>query len=287
MQVDVMNRAMSADQLPSARQIRKAATRTEDLFSMFDAIVYGKGAAVIAMFERYVGEDVFREGMRRYVAEHAHGTTTSADFLSAIATAAGSTVFTPAFETFLEQPGLPSVALELSCDGAPKLSLEQSRYVPAGAEVEGAPRWQIPICVRYDAGGDAASEKCALMRERELTIELDKDACPRWVFANAGGRGYYRSEYRGELLAGLFGATAHLTTAERVNLLHDLGAALGAGRIPIGEVLGLLPKLMADDSWFVLKGAVEITAGARALVPVSLSPNYGRFLVEVLPTGRS
>ena len=34
---------------------------------MFDVLTYEKGAAVVRMLEQYLGEDRFREGIRRYL----------------------------------------------------------------------------------------------------------------------------------------------------------------------------------------------------------------------------
>ena len=52
--------------------------------SAFDSITYSKGAAVIRMLESYLGEDAFRDGVRRYIHDHAYGNTTTDDLWAAM-----------------------------------------------------------------------------------------------------------------------------------------------------------------------------------------------------------
>ncbi|CAD0312567.1 aminopeptidase N [Xanthomonas hortorum ATCC 19865] len=77
--------AMDNDSLVSARKIRQPITGNGDIETAFDGITYQKGAAVLAMFEAFVGEDVFREGMRAYIAKHKFGSATADDLVDAIA----------------------------------------------------------------------------------------------------------------------------------------------------------------------------------------------------------
>ena len=97
--------AMRTDSLVSARQIRQPITSKDDIKNAFDGITYQKGAAVITMFERFVGAEIFRKGIQRYMREHADGTATARDFLGAISAEAGRDI-APAFSTFLDQPGV-------------------------------------------------------------------------------------------------------------------------------------------------------------------------------------
>jgi len=58
----------------------------------FDSITYVKGEAVVRMFESWLGEDVFRKGVQRYLGRHAWGNATAADFLAALSAKAGRDV---------------------------------------------------------------------------------------------------------------------------------------------------------------------------------------------------
>ena len=98
----------------------------DDIRNAFDSITYQKGSAVLAMFERWIGEDTFRDGIRAYLGAHRFGTARSEDLLAALAQASGRDVATPFF-SFLEQPGVPLVSANLSCG-------EGGRFVDATVE---------------------------------------------------------------------------------------------------------------------------------------------------------
>ncbi|MGH9809618.1 MAG: M1 family metallopeptidase, partial [Terriglobia bacterium] len=54
--------AMHNDSLVSARSIRQPITGNGDIQTAFDGITYEKGAAVIGMFENFVGTDAYQKG---------------------------------------------------------------------------------------------------------------------------------------------------------------------------------------------------------------------------------
>ena len=43
--------------------------------AMFDVLTYEKGASVLRMLEQYLGAERFRDGVRRYLADHLYGNT--------------------------------------------------------------------------------------------------------------------------------------------------------------------------------------------------------------------
>ncbi len=76
---------MDQDSLTTARRIRQPIAGNDDIANAFDGITYQKGAAVIGMFEGWVGEEGFREGIRQYLKAHAWGNATADDFVASIA----------------------------------------------------------------------------------------------------------------------------------------------------------------------------------------------------------
>ena len=256
------NGAMRADSLVTARAIRQPITSNDDIKNAFDGITYQKGAATIAMFERWVGPDVFQKGVRRYMREHAHRTAKAADFLGAVSAEAGRDVATP-FQTFLTRPGVPVLATEVHCDGkGPRLSLRQSRYVPLGAD---APKtatdpWQIPVCARA-SDGKKESASCTLLAGAEGEVALP--TCPRWVLPNDGGSGYFRTAPAAKDLKALLGGFSKLTPAEKIVTTNDVSAAVRAGSLEMGAVLELVPTLARDENVHVRDLAVQIAGGLR------------------------
>ncbi len=121
--------AMAADSLVAARQIRQPITSQNDIADAFDDITYSKGEAVIRMFESWMGEAEFQKGIHSYLTRYSYKNARVNDFLDAVG-GSDRPHFGQAFSTFLDQPGIPEIAAEVECGGAPKVRLSQSRHLP-------------------------------------------------------------------------------------------------------------------------------------------------------------
>ncbi|MEY2933890.1 MAG: hypothetical protein RL033_4639, partial [Pseudomonadota bacterium] len=190
-----LQRAFDMDAKQSARQVRQPIESDHDIRNAFDAITYTKGGALLEMFERYLGADAFRAGLRLYLERHRFGTGTSGELLAALEESSGKPV-AAAFSSFLDQPGVPTVSATLQCEsgGQPRMRLRQSRFAPLGSGIAAAGLWQVPVCVRFagPAPGKPALEQCVLLDSSEATFTLSQRECPSWLFPNARASGYYR-----------------------------------------------------------------------------------------------
>ncbi len=72
--LEATQHAMREDALVSARRMREPIVTPHDIMNAFDEITYSKGAAVIAMFEHYVGKERFRAALAHYLRKHSYGT---------------------------------------------------------------------------------------------------------------------------------------------------------------------------------------------------------------------
>ena len=270
--------AMTADSLVTARQIHQPILSMDDVANAFDGITYEKGAAVIRMFEAWVGERQFRGGVTAYLKGHAFGNATSEDFLASIATA-GKPQVAAAFRTFLDQPGIPEVSVELKCSGSPRVALTQKRYLPLGSTGAQGARWQVPVCVRYQGGADNSTE-CFLLDKLSAEFPLkNASSCPAAIFANASGVGYYVTAYRGGLLEKLLAKGSDwLSATERLTLLHDLKALANSGDATESAALDAARVFAQSSEWPLGVEAREIVGAARDMVPTALRPNYAAFV---------
>ena len=247
-QLGGVQRAMGDDRLASARAIRQPIATNDDIENGFDGITYQKGAGVIRMFERWVGEEPFRRGVQTYLNAHALGNATSDEFLGAISLAAGKDVGVP-FHTFLDKPGVPFVEVTALCDGTPRLHVKQSRYVVLGSTVDPNATWQIPFCARYGAKGGPARETCTLVTAAEADVPLEGGACPEWVMPNARAAGYYRFSLAPADLAKLRkNGLKELDVGERISFGNSLRAAYARGTLAFGDVMDAAAPLAADPT---------------------------------------
>ncbi|MFN7132438.1 MAG: M1 family metallopeptidase, partial [Myxococcales bacterium] len=159
--------AMALDSLASARRLRQPIASSHDIRNAFDRLTYSKGAGVLAMFERWLGPEAFRAGMRLYMQRHAFGNATSADLFAALSEAAGRDA-RGAFHSFTAQPGVPLLDVEVRCaEGGTALDVTQSRYLPLGSRASREGQWIVPFCVRYAVSGEAREQCLLLEKERE------------------------------------------------------------------------------------------------------------------------
>jgi alanyl aminopeptidase len=272
--------AEAEDSLVSARKIRQEIKTKDDISNAFDAITYQKGAAVIGMFENWVGPQEFRKGVHSYLMKYAFRNATAPEFLDAVSSATKKDITQP-FSTFLNQAGVPLVSVSLDCrQNAPTLHVEQQRFLPLGSKGSTDQVWQVPVCVRYGSGNTGQSA-CKLVSQPKVDWALKTKSCPAWVQANDNAVGYYRVDYEKRLLADLTNGDVdrRLPAAERVDFIGNARALAGAGKLAAGDSLGLVEVFHSDPERYVVEGALALALQPRLhLVPEDLKPNYQRFL---------
>ena len=275
------SRSLDGDTLSTARAVRQPIESENDIANAFDNITYGKGSAVLAMFEAYLGPEVFQKGVRAYLAKHSFGNATAADFFAAISAAAGADV-APMMSSFLDQAGEPVVTTQLSCEGgASRLAIEQRRNLLPGQK--GDERlWQIPVCVRYGTAAQKGDGRaCTLVSERTASLELP-GACPAWVLPNAGALGYYRSILAGDGLAKVIAHKKSMTLSETVGLTGDLSALVKNGSLPAGDVLAVLPALgVAGENHLATESSGLLRQIRRTFLPPELMPALAHYVESV------
>ena len=271
--------AISVDRLASTRQIRQPVATRDDLANAFDSITYEKGAAVLAMFERRLGEERFRNGVRRYLYEHANGSAQAEDFFGALAAEAGndSASVVPGLKSFIEQPGAPRLDVALDCGGdgsaSPRLIVSQIRFLPAGRLTDAmrAQRWTFPACFQYGRGGDFG-ETCTMISEQRSVVTLPSgERCPQWILPNRGGDGYFVPVLSAELAMQLM--RTPLLAEEAVPALGDAATLVRSGDWPIDTALEFAARFANHRQAPVATAAANL---AMAVHPTLLADTGGR-----------
>lgn len=274
--VDSKLYAEDRDSLASAREICRTIKTNDDIYSAFDSITYNKGAAVIGMFENWIGPETFRQRVRSYLTRYAHKNATTADFLASLGTVARKDVV-QAFSTFLNQPGVPMVSLALDCAQKTRtLHVEQERFLSLGSKGPTKQIWNVPLCVRY--GGPP---ECTLMTGTTMDWPLKgAQSCPTWLEGNADAKGYYLVNYKGPLLSSLTGSASRLGAAERFDLIGGVQMLAAGGKLPASDALSLVQIFHDDPECLIVQRALDVALSIREdLVPPSLVANYRRFIL--------
>jgi len=240
---------LDLDARRTTRTIRANADTPSEINEMFDGISYGKAGAVLLMVENYVGEETFRQGVHKYLAAHMYGNATAEDFWST-QTEVSKKPIDKIMDSFVAQPGEP--LLTFGAEKAGSVSATHQRFFlsPKGHS-DKAEEWTVPVC--FKASGRM---QCDLLwgTSKELTVP----SAP-FLFANAEGKGYYRSAYTDDAYAQLvIHVETDLRPAERISLLGDEWALVQAGKAPIGSYLDLVAAVSKDSS----AGVIGSVAGS-------------------------
>jgi aminopeptidase N/puromycin-sensitive aminopeptidase len=229
---------LDIDAQPTTRAIRAQANTPDEIDQMFDGIAYGKASDVLLMVENYLGEETFREGVQAYLKAHEYGNATAEDFWNA-QTAVSHKPVDKIMEAFVAQPGEPIFNFGTPADG--NVSVKQKRFfLSPSITPDPAQKWALPVCFK------TAAQDCEL-----VTPETSNVAVPsaRLFFANAGGKGYYRSAYAPAQYAALVAQAASLLTPpEQISLLGDEWAQVYANKATVGDYLNLVAALKSDPS---------------------------------------
>jgi len=201
--------ALDVDALASTRPIEYPVVTPADAEGMFDLLTYEKGAAVVRMLEQYLGEEVFRDGVRRYLAAHLYGNTVNEDLWNALEEASGEPV-RDLMHGWIFTGGHP--LLKGSVAGR-ELTLTQQPFRYDAAD-DGT-RWTIPVQVRTTSG----RQRVLLPPGDEVVVQLDGDL----LTLNADASGFHRSDPPADCDPVL------LSAAERAAVVDDTWALVLAG----------------------------------------------------------
>jgi aminopeptidase N len=226
--------AMESDARSTTHPIQQTIATEAEASSAFDDITYRKGMSFIRMLESFLGENVFRDGIRTYMAAHKFSNSTTADLWNSLSEASGKPVGEIA-AGWTQQPGFPVV--KIGRDPSGKITLTQERFTvhfPKAPPLE----WKIPLT--YSVAGEAVPASLLMTSK---TVSLPNIPAGRAIKLNVGGAGNYRVEYDEASWKLLLAELPNLSSADRVNLLVDAWALVQANRAPLSLYLDLVEKL--------------------------------------------
>lgn len=273
--VSTAHGAMVGDARPSSVAIRQPVIETAELLNNLGAVYY-KGEAVLGMFEQYIGEEKFRQGINEYLQANAWRNAVANDLWHALEQSSGVGV-SPAMATFIEQPGVPLVMVSQKEDGT--VVLRQKRFANYDVMLKSEQPWQIPVNIKYGTG---SSEKTAsvLFTSEEQELELPADGRITWVLPNLNAGGYYRWAAPEDMMLALAkNAPTYLTPQERVNFINNLTALLDAGIVDGGGYLDLLGYFGTDEHPQVLSALLRaIDKVKNAFIMEEYKPQFAVYV---------
>jgi aminopeptidase N/puromycin-sensitive aminopeptidase len=242
------DQTLGLDAAPTTRAIRAKAETRDEIEEMFDGISYGKASDVLLTVENYLGPETFRKGVHAYLSAHLYSNATAEDFWNA-QTATSHKPVDKIMESFVAQPGEPILTFGELAGG--KVSVIQKRFfLSPSIEPDPSQKWTIPVC--FKSGTD--TQRCEVLKPVDSTLKTPTSGL---FFANAGGKGYYRTAYPPSVYATLVAnIETGLAPTERISLIGDEWAQVRSNKAPVGSYLDLATALKSDPNAEVLSNAI-------------------------------
>jgi aminopeptidase N len=195
--------AYGIDETQGTTPIFQNIANLRDAKSAYGAIVYQKAPAVLKQLNFFLGEEIFRNGLRLYLRDHAYANAQWSDLVDAFEKASIQLGQKRDVQTWAKawilQRGMPQVTVRYECanNHITTLTLHQQDVLPDRL------LWPLSneLLLGYpdfpDKSASSATEKLQNIQVRWTTAtynvaEAAGRPCPNFVFANAGDFAYGR-----------------------------------------------------------------------------------------------
>lgn len=256
---DNLQSALSLDSLRSSHPIEVPVKRADEINQIFDAISYSKGSCVLRMISKYLGEETFMEGIRRYLKKHAYGNTQTGDLWAALSDASGKDV-EKVMDIWTKNVGYPVVTVTEDAKNS-SVHLKQNRFLRTADVKPEEDKTLFPVFLGLRTKDGIDEELVLNGREKSFPIK-DLD----FFKLNADHSGIYRTSYSAERLQKL-GESAKerlLSVEDRAGMIADAGALAASGYQKTSGVLSLLQGFDTEPEFVVWGELTARIASVRA-----------------------
>lgn len=243
---DNLSSALSLDSLRSSHPIEVPVKRADEVNQIFDAISYSKGSCVLRMISKYIGEETFMEGIRRYIKKHAYGNTQTGDLWNALSDASGKDV-EKTMEIWTKNVGYPVITVTED-EKNNTIHVKQNRFLRTADVKPEEDKTLYPVFLALRTK-DGVNEDLALTgREHSFKVpDLD------FFKINADHSGIYRTFYTSSRLKKLGEAArdGRLSVEDRAGMIADAGALSASGHQKSSGTLSLLKSFSSEKEYVV------------------------------------
>ena len=245
--IDTLQGALGLDALRSSHPVEVPVHRAEDINQIFDNISYSKGSAVLRMISKYLGEETFIDGVRRYIKKHAWGNTETGDLWEALSDASGKDV-QHVMDIWTKKVGYPVITVtENEKDSS--ITVKQNRFLRTGDVKPEEDEVLYPVMLSLKTK-DGINEEI-MLTEREQTFKIPESL--DFFKLNADHSALFRTNYTPERLTKLGEAAraGKLTVEDRAGIIADAGVLAASGYGRTSGVLGLLQSFNTETQFVV------------------------------------
>ena len=227
--------SLRRDAIDGVQSVYVPVHHPDEIGTIFDgAIVYAKGARLMNMLRKYVGNDAFRKGLQSYFEKFKYQNTIGKNLWDCLGDASGENV-ADFMNPWLSKSGYPSVLVE---DGGKELKLSQKRFFVGEGRDDGR-IWPILL-------GSNQNNLPEIMNSKDLTCKKSSD----FVQLNQGDVAHFITNYSKNLFENLLEKVRNgdLDTISRLQILQERSLLSRGGEIPSVELLQTLQSYNKETS---------------------------------------
>lgn len=236
--------ALNRDAIDGVQSVHVAVNHPDEINTLFDgAIVYAKGARLMVMLRKWLGDTDFSAGLQAYFETHQYGNTVGNDLWKALSATSGRDV--SAFMTsWIDQPGYPVLSVSVEND---ELVLRQAQFF-TGQGVNQGRLWQMPLNTNWTGLPDILSE--AEVRIPDFA-KLSAENGNKPLLFNAQNAAHYLVNYSDDLAEKVIAQVQTFDTITKVQLIQSALKLAEGGLADYANLVTLIAKFDNEPSQVV------------------------------------
>ncbi|KAK6456563.1 alanine/arginine aminopeptidase [Scheffersomyces xylosifermentans] len=239
-----LQNSLSLDSLRSSHPVEIPINTLNDIEQGFDNITYDKGAAVLVMIAKWIGEELFIEGVSKYLTKYSWKNTTTKNLWDVLSEISGKDI-NAVMDVWLSNVGFPLVIVDED-EESKEVTISQNRFLISGdcKPDEDKVLFPLSLNVRTSKGVDTI-----VLTERSKKFKIDTE--DDFFKLNADQVGFYRTSYSEERWGklGIAGRKGKLPVEDRIGLLADSAKLAASGYTSTTSFLNLV-KQWSDETDF-------------------------------------
>ncbi len=227
---------LRADGLKNTHPIKVEIKNIAESQEIFDEISYNKGGSVLRMIENYLGEEVFRDGLRNYLKKFEYQNASAEDLWQSLEDVSQKNV-KAIMNDFVTKTGFPLIKASKNQN----VLLEQERFLFLGNAED---VWKIPIVAEIDD-----QKERFIFENKNLTLEKSfKDK----LILNSQYSGFYVTFYDEKILDVNLRSLNLNDEKTNLGLINDIYLCLIKGLIKEENYFEILENYFLNlDQFFV------------------------------------
>ncbi len=227
--------SLRRDAIDGVQAVHVPVHHPDEISTIFDgAIVYAKGARLMNMLRKYVGNDAFQKGLQRYFDKFKYQNTIGDNLWDCLSEASGKNV-ADFMNPWLLKSGYPSVLAE---EDGEELKLSQKQFF-IGEGKDSGRIWPILL-------GSNQNNLPEIIDSKDLTCKKSSD----FVQLNQGNIAHFITNYSQNIFENLLEKVrnGNLDTISRLQILQERSLLSRGGEIPSVELLRTLQSYDKETS---------------------------------------